>query len=204
MGLRVENTNIIGKQLVNSTSFDTNYVQFFPNVSTTFVENEKNTFELNVSRRIYRPSYEQLNPFKFYLDPTTYKEGNPYLKPQVTNSLELSHLWKERIYSALSVSRIMKNVTEVIVPTLIEQNVTVQTMVNLDHVDIYSLNVSIPWDITKWWNMTTNVGSYLAQYTGFVSNTQITNRGTVNYNLNMVNTFKFGKSFSAELSEMYQ
>lgn len=203
-GLRIENTKILGRQLVNATSFDTSYLQFFPNISTTYAVNDKNSFELNISRRIDRPSYEQLNPFKFYLDPTTYKEGNPYLRPQITNSVEVSHLWDQKIYTSLSVSRINRNITEVIAPSLAQQNVTVQTVVNLDHVDIYSLNMSIPWDITKWWNMTNNVGSYLSQYTGFVSNTQITNRGSVNYNINMVNTFKFGKSFSGELTGMYQ
>lgn len=203
-GLRTEHTHVTGKQLVNNHSFDTSYLQLFPNVFAGYKINDKNSIEINYNRRIDRPGYDQLNPFKFYLDPTTYKEGNPYLKPQTTHNLELAHLWNQRIYSTVGISRTVNNITEVIAPTSAQQNVTVQTNVNLDKVDLYYGNISIPVDITKWWNSSNNINAYVAQYTGDVAQTRISRKGNFAFNLNTVNTFTIGKTVSAELSANFR
>ncbi len=204
LGMRVENTNVVGKQLTSSKEFKTNYTQLFPNVSTTYKLNENNSFDVSLYRRIDRPSYDQLNPFKFYLDPTTYREGNPYLRPQITQTAELAYTWKQKYYLSFSASRTTKSITEVIAPSLTQQNVTVQTNVNLKNVDIYAVNLSLPFDITKWWSSTNNFSGYLAQYTGYVSKTQITKQGNYVFNFNSVNSFKLSKNYSAELSGSYQ
>lgn len=199
-GLRSELTHVAGKQLVNNHSFDTTYLQFFPSIYAGYKINDKNTFEINYNRRIDRPGYDQLNPFKFYLDPTTYKEGNPYLKPQTTHTAELGYMWNQQIYATLGMSRTVDNITEVIAPSAAEPNVTVQTNVNLTKVDLFYTNISVPVQITKWWNSTNNIGAYFAEYSGNVARTIIDRRGNFAWNVNSVNTFILGKTISAELS----
>jgi len=53
---------------------------FFPSVFISDKINEQNELSVSVGRRIDRPTYKQLNPFKFYLDPSTYVEGNPFFE----------------------------------------------------------------------------------------------------------------------------
>src|SRR5690606_2810202 len=84
LGARGEYTHVKGNQLVSNSVSDTSYFQVFPTAYFGYNPSEKHHFELSMNRRIDRPSYDQLNPFKFYLDPSTYREGNPYLKPQTT------------------------------------------------------------------------------------------------------------------------
>lgn len=203
-GLRAEMTHVVGKQLVNNKSFDTTYLQFFPNIYAGYKLNEKNTVEISYNRRIDRPGYDQLNPFKFYLDPTTYKEGNPYLRPQTTHTIETAYLWNQQIYASLGVSRTMNNITEIIAPSATEQNVTVQTNINLRKVDLFYTNISVPVDIAKWWHSTNNIGAYFAEYTGYVARTAIDKRGNFAWNVNTVNTFTLGKTVSAELTANYR
>src|ERR1700722_14653747 len=100
-GLRAENTNYYGHQLGNGltvinndSSFSRSYINLFPTLYLTYDANEKNTFTLNYGRRIDRPAYQDLNPFLFFLDQYTYQAGNPYLQPQYTNNVELSHTYK--------------------------------------------------------------------------------------------------------------
>lgn len=204
IGLRVENTSIIGNQLVYQSRFDTTYTQFFPSFVAGRKLNDKNGLELNYSRRINRPGYDQLNPFRFYLDPTTYKAGNPYLQPQTTHSFELTHIYNEKIYTTLGFGRTTKNIIEVIAPAPNQEKLTIQTYFNLATVDVYALNVSVPYEITKWWHSANDLNVYYAAYSGNVANTDITQVGNLNLNVNSVNTFNFTSTFSGELSGNYR
>jgi hypothetical protein len=204
LGLRCEHTHVTGKQLVYNTKFVNDYIQLFPSAFLGYMINDKNGLELNYSRRIARPSYEQLNPFKFYLDPTTYKEGNPYLNPQTTESLELTHILKQKIYMTIGYSRTNNNITDVIAPADDQRKVTVQTNKNLSQVDMYTLNCSLPIDFTKWWHTAIDAGAYYAFYTGTIANTSIRNNGGLNFNINLQNTFNFTSRFSGELTANYR
>ena len=204
VGLRCEQTHVIGNQLVYNTKFDTSYIQLFPSAFAGYKINDKHNIELNYSRRINRPSYDQLNPFKFYLDPTTYKEGNPYLKPQTTESIELTHIYKQKIYTTFGFGHTNNNITEVIAPADNQPKLTIQTNKNLSTVDVYALNISIPVEITKWWYTSNDIGTYYALYSGNVARTTITNIGNLNFNFNSVNTFNISSTLSAELSGNYR
>lgn len=204
VGLRIENTNITGKQLVDNTSFKNSYTQLFPNAVFNYVLNEKNSLELNYSRRISRPSYDQLNPFKFFLDPTTYKEGNPYLLPQSTHSLELTHIFRQKIFTTLNFSRTTDNITEVIAPSEDNQQLTIQTNKNLNTVDIIGLFAIVPFEINKWWNMNNSLNFYYGYYSGTVANTTIKNEGNFTCNFNSTHSFKLGNGLTAEWTGNYR
>ena len=61
-------------------------------------------FNLSYSKRIQRPSFERLNPFRFYISPISYQEGNPFLQPQISDNLEVTHTYKGRLISKVFVS----------------------------------------------------------------------------------------------------
>lgn len=204
IGLRVENTNITGNQLVYQSKFDTAYTQLFPSFVVGQKLNDKNGLELNYSRRINRPGYDQLNPFRFYLDPTTYKAGNPYLQPQTTHSFELTHIYNEKVFTTLGFGRTTNNIIEVIAPAPDQPKLTIQTYYNLATVDVYALNVSVPYEIASWWHTANDLNVYYAAYSGNVANTGISQVGNLNMNINSVNTFNFSSTFSGELSGNYR
>lgn len=204
LGFRVENTNITGEQLVDNTSFKNNYTQLFPSGFLSYTFNDKNSLEFNYSRRISRPSYDQLNPFKFFLDPTTYREGNPYLKPQTTHSFEVTHIFNQKIYTTLTFSRTTDNITQVIAPSEEDLQLTVQTNKNLNTADIYGLFMIVPVEITKWWNTTNSVNAYYGSYSGTVANTTLSNQGNFTFNCNSVSNFKIGNGYSAEFTGNYR
>lgn len=204
LGFRVENTNINGKQLADNTTFDNSYTQLFPSAFASYKFNDKNSLEFNYSRRITRPSYDQLNPFKFFLDQTTYKEGNEFLKPQTTHSVELTHIFNQKIYSTLSFSRTTDNITGVIAPSDEDPMITVQTDKNLNTADIAGLFVIMPLEFTKWWSINYSFNFYYGSYSGTVAGTTLQNEGNFTYNCNLVNSFKLGKGYSGEVTGNYR
>ncbi len=204
LGLRLENTNISGEQLANSRSFDDSYIQLFPSALISYAMHPKHSFDLNYSRRIQRPGYDQLNPFRFYIDHTTYKEGNPYLIAQTTHSFELTHAFNQKIFTTLSFTRTSDNITDTVSPSLTQAQVTVQSVNNLDSVDVFGLYFIVPVNVTKWWDATNNINLYTAKYNGNVSNTQLSNAGNFTWNISTNHNFKLGGGFFAELSGEYR
>ena len=204
LGLRVENTNIAGNQLVYHTRFTSSYTQLFPTVTVGFKPSAKHGFEWSVNRRIERPSYRQLNPFKFYLDPTTYQQGNPYLIPQTTHSLDFNYVYNEKIALTLSYFRTLHNITETIGPSLTEEKITVQTERNIDYAEYYSANLSVPAKVGKFWSMQNDLNCYYGAYQANVLSTRLDRVGNFTWNLNSVHTFIITPTISAELSGNYR
>ncbi|MFT3919261.1 TonB-dependent receptor domain-containing protein [Cloacibacterium sp.] len=204
-GLRVENTNVTGNQLTTNQVDKKNYTQLFPSAVFSYNLNEKNTIEINFSRRITRPTYRQLNPFKFYLDPTTYQTGNPYLNPQTTMNYELTYSLSNKYFATLSYSKTKDNITDVLKPVVDNGNiVVVQAVENLASASNFGLNIIAPAKVTKWWEINNNANFYYATFTGNISDTYIKNEGNFTFNINSIHSFKLKNNFSLELSANYQ
>lgn len=202
-GLRVENTRAKGEQLVYGEPFDRNYANLFPSVFLTYKFSEKYESGLNMSRRLDRPSYRQLNPFKSFLDPSTYSSGNPYLNPQFTWSFEWNHTFWQKLNATLAYSRTTDNITQVIAPVAGVERVTIQTDSNLATVQYYSFALSYNLDITKWWSTVNNLNTWRGQYSGTLANTNLRDGNAV-LHLFTTHNFKFKRDWSGEVNFNYK
>lgn len=204
-GLRMENTNVKGTQLTTSQINKRNYTQLFPSAVFSYDITDKSNLEVNFSRRITRPSYNQLNPFKFYLDPTTLKAGNPDLNAQTTMNYELTYSLSNKYFATLSYSKTSDNITDILKPVVENgQIITVQTIENLNSASNFGLYLIVPVKVTKWWDMNNSANFYYGSYTGNVSGTQINNKGNFTFNINSINSFKLGNGYTAELTGNYK
>lgn len=203
LGLRLENTNVTAEQVTLDSTYKTSYTQLFPSFAVQRHVNDKHDLGLTLSRRIDRPNYQQLNPFKYFIDNTTYRAGYPYLRPSLTYSVELSHTFKQKFLTSLSYSVTTNSITEVIQPSDTEDSITVQINKNLARMDYYAFSCAYPFQVTKWWSNVSNVVLYYAHYTGFIANTNLSN-GAPAFQLNITNNFTLPKKFRAELGGWYQ
>ncbi|MBL7783702.1 MAG: TonB-dependent receptor [Saprospiraceae bacterium] len=202
-GLRAENTVAKGNQLTTGQTFDRNYVNWFPSTFLTYQFSEKYTMGLNMSRRLDRPTYDQLNPFKSFLDPSTLKVGNPYLNPQFTWSFEWNHTFRQRYTATLSYAVTVDNITQVIGPVEGLERVTAQTDRNLAQAEYYTLSLSAPLQPFKWWNSINSLDVYQGLYKGDFANTTV-NDGNLVLFFNNNNTFTLKNDWSAELNFRYK
>ncbi|HEY0896956.1 MAG TPA: outer membrane beta-barrel family protein, partial [Sphingobacteriaceae bacterium] len=203
LGLRLENTNAKGHQLTNGEKFDQSYTQLFPSATFSFKPNKMHDLALSVSRRINRPTYNQLNPFKYFLDPSTFASGNPFLKPELTYSFELTHTINQKFIAKYSYSRTTDNMISVLSPAEGETNVIVQMDRNLARFDYYGMTFTVPLAAGNWFNSVNNATLYYGLYQGNLANTNLNNgRPTLNFNTN--NTFVLSPSWSAEVVGTYR
>lgn len=201
-GLRTEQTIAEGHQLYTGEKFNRNYVQLFPslNVQKAFSENHIFTFAIN--RRLDRPSYRQLNPFKFYLDPTTYKAGNPYLNPQFTWNSSITHIYKNKLINTFSASRTFKNITEVVYPSEADAKVTIQTDKNIsDYSELYH-SITYQYQFFKRWSGMVNLLGFYGYYRGYIANTNL-NRGNLGFNISSTQNVKIKENWSFDANAQY-
>ncbi|MEP7321466.1 MAG: TonB-dependent receptor [Saprospiraceae bacterium] len=90
-GARLENTYISGKFADGAFEpFSNNYANLLPNISFSKTLKNFRTLKLGYSKRIQRPSLQFINPFQDITDTRNITQGNPTLRPELTDQLELA------------------------------------------------------------------------------------------------------------------
>jgi len=99
LGLRIEQVSNTGKTQNDNSKFKNNYIKFFPSTSLQYNLETNQYIKLSYNKRINRPELDQLNPFLDITDALNPHSGNPYLKPEIVNALELGYNKELRNYS---------------------------------------------------------------------------------------------------------
>jgi hypothetical protein len=202
-GIRVEQTSSHGKLTSFTTLTDEgtrdvrrNYTNLFPSGGITYNVNDTNQFALTYSRRIFRPSYQDLNPFEFKLDELSYNRGNPFLQPQYTNSYDLSYTYMNASTVSFNYSHTQDFFTEV--TDTVDGSASFIIKRNLGWQDWFGLNVSTPIPVNKWWNVYVNLNTGVLHNKGTFTDGRIIDLKVWNYSTYIMNTFNPTKTFSIE------
>ena len=212
-GLRAENTNTKGVQASNNSTVKRSYVSLFPSAFVSYTVNAKNTLTISASRRLQRPNYQDLNPFTFFLDSLSYRQGNPYLTPQFSYNYELTHSYNGKLITTLNYT----NTTDVISNIINRKrgsNNEIIGFLTSDNIAKYTnigLAMSAPVKFAKWWNVNLYGNVYRNHYQGtYISNE--TGQPEVvdldlaftSFTININNNFTIYKGWTAELSGWYR
>ncbi len=201
LGLRAEHTHSKGHSVTSNKIVDRNYVSLFPSIFIKQELNKNHSFNYSYSRRIDRPSYQQLNPFVQYLDPFTLDSGNPYLNAQFTHNIEFAYNFKEFSLS-FNYANVKGMITQVSRQNDLTKQIEVQRQ-NFGHANLYNANLFVPIKFTKQWSMQSNFSAIYQDYEdGTLTGAQF-QKSKVSFNFNTSQSFTFSKTFRAELSFWY-
>lgn len=190
-----------------------NYTQPFPNMRLAYKLNDRNKLSVFYNRRVDRPNEVDIRIFPKYDDAEIIKVGNPALRPQFTNSLELGYKYNwdnGYLYSAAyhrfsngTISRISSIVPQSTLIYAVFQNAGKS----------YNSGIEAIWNqkVSKVYSFNVNGNLYRNQINAFtvenlypVPNTFSAERQTaVSGNIKFNNTFKFFKGFDAQLTAVY-
>jgi outer membrane receptor protein involved in Fe transport len=87
-GLRLEQTDIEIDQVTSNIQASNDYFNAYPSLHLQYKLSDEQQLTGSYSRRVQRPQPQDLNPYRNYQDPYNYRQGNPYLDPQITDSFE--------------------------------------------------------------------------------------------------------------------
>ncbi|WP_299273530.1 TonB-dependent receptor [uncultured Psychroserpens sp.] len=198
-GLRVENTESIGNTISSKT--ERNYTDYFPSFSVNYSLNDTKNLGLSYSRRIDRPSYQNLNPFIFFIDPFTFAEGNPLLQPQYTNNFETSYNSKNWTFS-LGYSHTKDAIRFITIQNDAELT-GIATNINLDHLYNYNGTINYQKQLANWWRMFTSASIFYNHYKSDFEGSKI-NQGVASFRVNTSNTFNLKNSLKFEFNGFFQ
>ncbi|MBC8084446.1 MAG: TonB-dependent receptor [Hymenobacter sp.] len=203
-GLRGEQTLAQGVQEVGNESFERRYFQLFPSASVSYKLSARHELALALSRRIDRPSYDDLNPFRVYLNATTFRSGNASLLPQTSSIAELTHTFLEKYSVALSYNNTQNPVVGVIQPaTTASGQQVIARPVNLRAEHYVDLTLTVPVAPREGWAIDNSAVLFYDRFIGELAGTRL-NRGRPAFTLTSTHTVTLGPGWSFDLSARYQ
>jgi iron complex outermembrane receptor protein len=201
IGVRVENTEITGHNLTNGFKLTRSYLNFFPNVSFDYQLNEKNTIQFNYNRRLDRPDYFQLNPFKRFEDQYAVGAGNPYLNPQYSDNIDVVHTYNQWITNSIGYAHFTSLISDITTQND-STKVSTFTQVNLNQSDYYYYNLFLQKQLNKWWNAEFSLNVYYTSFKSKIGNTTL-NTNTISSNIYFNNDFILPKDFKIQVTMHY-
>jgi outer membrane receptor protein involved in Fe transport len=200
-GLRLEDTKTKGVNAEINQETINNYTKLFPSLYFSYAKNDNNNFGFTYGRRISRPNFRNLNPFRFYINDNSYSVGNPFLQPTFSDNIEFSHLYKNNLSTSISV-----NITKGGSGTVFTSDATNQTQIvtreNYYNQYNYGIKESFSFSKSNWFNSQNSV-NLLGYYTKFTKDFGSDPKNGVQVHLTSNNTFSLSENTKLQVNSWY-
>ncbi|WP_411029351.1 outer membrane beta-barrel protein [Spongiimicrobium sp. 3-5] len=97
-GLRAEHTISSGTSVALATINRLEYFELFPTLNILFTPSINHSFAFDYSRKLTRPRYEDLNPFRYFINENNFTDGNPDLVPNFSNNFNLNYTLNQEFF----------------------------------------------------------------------------------------------------------
>ncbi len=201
-GFRYEYMNTVLDSETEKGIIDLEYGRLFPTLYFSQKLFNSHTFQISYSRRIDRPTFNELAPFVILITPETFLSGNENLLPAFSNIIKADYQVKSVILTVSHTAT--SNAIARFQPRLSDDGTReFITSRNLDHTNTLSIVLAVPVTLTSWWKMQNNL-TWL-QYnvtTGYEGIVLDMTRDY--YQFNSSHSITFSKSISGEISGFYR
>ena len=216
IGLRLEYLDLEYEVNPNHPTYRTDgysYFEPFPNFRFAYKINDNNKLSLFYNRRIDRPNEVDIRIFPKYDDAEIIKVGNPALRPQFTNLVELGfkrNLKKGYLYSALYHRFANATITR-IASTVPNSNLIYAIFQNVNKSSNTGAEMVLSQDIAKWYSSNLNLNAYYNQIGAFTVQNLYPQPNTFSAakqdvfsgNIKWNNTLHLNKKVDAQLTAIY-
>lgn len=216
IGLRLEYLDLEYEVNPNHPTYRTDgysYFEPFPNFRFAYKINDNNKLSLFYNRRIDRPNEVDIRIFPKYDDAEIIKVGNPALRPQFTNLVELGfkrNLKKGYLYSALYHRFANATITR-IASTVPNSNLIYAIFQNVNKSSNTGVEMVLSQDIAKWYSSNLNLNAYYNQIGAFTVQNLYPEPNTFSAakqdvfsgNIKWNNTLHLTKKVDAQLTAIY-
>ncbi|MDR2885923.1 MAG: outer membrane beta-barrel protein [Rikenellaceae bacterium] len=178
---------------LNATRQD--YLSLFPNLNVSVPLNEKQSTQLifQYARKIQRPGFWALNPYRMPTSRYSYILGNPHLQPTFNNDISITAVLGYKYTLTVGANLMQGEITQVGYLNPEDPEIFYYKHVNVPRSDNYYANLNLPITFAKWWEMNVNVTA-INIYNDYNGVTRRSNGGFASLN----NTFNLPAAFSIE------
>lgn len=201
LSLRGEHTRTLANSVLQAEVLNRNYFTWLPAASVSYLIDEGQRLTLAFTRRMTRPDFDQLNPFRFYLSPLNYRVGNPNLRPSVTSSFNFTYT-----HSSFNISLAAGTEKDFMTRYPEYNRVTNELLylgANIPYNNFASIESGYGFSVLRWWKISQNIGVYYnKQQMPYLGKTYAI--GVTDYNLTGSQVFTLPKGFTTDLTYRYQ
>ncbi|MEP0862449.1 MAG: TonB-dependent receptor [Ignavibacterium sp.] len=193
IGLRAEQADVKGTENLTNSSFTNDYFSVYPTIHLVQSLAEQQEVQLSYSRRVERPNNRRLNPYVDRSDSLNISYGNPELKPEYINSLELGY---SKLFgkTALTSSIFYRNTNDAITNYTIvnADGITETTWRNLAKNVSYGLELTFSSPLFDWFRTNTSFTYFKNEFEGLgISNSDYSWLAKMNNNFMLSKDFNF-------------
>lgn len=193
-GLRYEYSMVNGNSLNSNQTTTNSYGQLFPTAYVTYKSNENNTFSINYSKRINRPGFRAINPYRWYINVNSYFTGNPVLKPSINHNFELSYIYKGKLSTTAYFQRIISAFGQLV---NLEGENRISTFENFYNQNSAGISLNYSDTLFKLWEI--NYSADLSYMKTYVFATDAASSKGSAYTLDFQNNFSLNKNKTIQL-----
>jgi len=216
LGLRLEYVKIQYDVNPNHNTYKSDgydYMQPFPNVRFAYKLNDANRLSVFFNRRVDRPNEVDIRIFPKYDDAEIIKVGNPSLRPQFTNSIELGYKtsWaKGYLYSA-AFHRFADGTITRVSSSIAPSNLIYAIFQNVNKSYNTGFELVLNQDVNQWYGFNLNVTGYRNQIDAFTVSNKYPSPNTFTAaqqevysgNIKLNNQFHLRNKVEAQLTVIY-
>jgi len=204
IGLRGEYTNrVLNHHASNSQKYVLDRFDYFPSAHFSYTLLDESELMASYSKRINRPDGRDLDPFPQYINQYSVRIGNPELKPEYTDSYELSYLRKYGT-SFVSLESFYRTTNDLMTRIQNQQgDVQIMTMQNLNRDQSLGGELMANVNATKWLLINSSFSIYNYKMMGDVAGVSVDKEST-NYSARLNGTIKFSQDSRLQLTGFYR
>lgn len=207
LGLRAEQYQYDGSIPSQGLSFtpQKDKLGLYPSVYLTYKLTQQDQFQLNYTRRVDRPNFWQRIPYTDYSDPQNLRKGNPDLKPEYTNSFELSYnkfVGQTNFMATLYFRNTNDEITNYTEPFNNSTDTLISYSINANTSNSYGAEFTVQTQLTNWWNVTGNLNLFQTDISANVKSQSLSNT-KFSWFAKVNSEMKLPANFSVQLSGDY-
>jgi hypothetical protein len=201
VGLRYEYTDSKLNTIKEGEVVNRQFGVFFPSVFYTYIINEDQSTNISYSKRITRPTFNDMAPFAIFLDPNTFFFGNASIQPAISNTVKVDYRYKSYLLSVQytredsTIARFQDRVD-------VDRNQQLYEPTNLSYTDTYSASLSMPIYIGNRYTIQNNIMAFRTETSSLYDQTRV-ELATNSYNINSTHTLKLNDAHTLEFSGFY-
>ena len=200
-GLRYEYTDSKLDSDVGGRVVDRQFGRLFPTLFLSHNFSDDFSGNVSYSRRITRPTFNDMAPWVIFVDPTTFYAGNTSLQPAISDGVKMDLRYKTIFLSFQYTveDSTIANFQQRYDP---DADRLIWLAENLKNTKTFSATLGFPLTITKWWTMRNNV-NFFVQESNYYANRQLLSLSNTFFQFNTNQSFKLPWGLNSEVSFFY-